>query len=290
MIIGISILAVAYVSITSATSIFEPEQSINTLKSVHANKQLRIAKVPRKLENSEKKVDISNYSIIYEKCENADTVFGDQGTEGNSTVVSLEPLVKFRLCPSGFDSCDDQEHKMNMDEYLTISVKYKQKEQDNYCMVCEAKCTEGDTSRRHLELQYSQQSNIYCDSCVDDCEKIEEMEDNGYIDAKNFIECLQIVADENPLYAGPVCAGHQGSKIKIGVFIDADCMSLDTSKDVEDYLGDSDGNSFKLSHALLKQTYNKSAPIICEQVDEEDKEVCTNLNDAANRYAKRHPN
>jgi len=289
MIIGIGVLSVAYVSISSATSIFEPEQSINTLKSVHANKQLRIANTPRKLENSEND-EISNYSIIYEKCENADTVFGGQGTEGNSTGVSLEPSVTFRLCTSGFNSCDDQEHKVDMDDYLTISVKYKQKEQDNYCMSCEARCIDGDTSRRNLEIQYSQGSNIYCDSCIDECEKIEEMKDNGYIDATNFIECLQIVEGENPLYAGPVCAGHQGSKIKIGVFADADCMYLDRSKDVEDYLGDADGNSFKLSHALLKKTYNKSAPIPCEQVDEEDNEVCTKLNDAAERYAQTHPN
>lgn len=305
MIALIGSIVVAYLTSTSTAT---PEQSINTPKSVNTNKRLRTNKVLRKLVNIEQETDISNYSIIYEKCQYVENFLDDQVAEGNSTVVTVEPFVVFRLCPSGLNSCHEnyEERKMDIDEYLQIIVGYKQEEQEDMCMMCEANCEVGDVFRkRHLWFHFSRQLNIDCDSCIDECEKIEEMEENGYIDATNFIGCQKIVDDDDyPLYAGPMCGGHQGSKMKIGVFVDADCMLLDTSKVVEEYLGDEHGHAFKLSYALLKQTYDKTEPITCKDINEEEEiynefenaavieanEVCTNLCEAATRYGKIHLN
>ena len=95
------------------------------------------------------------------------------------------------------------------------------------------------------------------------CEKIANREDNNYIDATYFINCERIVDegdDQVALYAGPMC-GSQGSKIKTGVSEDEDCVFLNGDHDVEDYLADEDGYGLKLSHALLKTTYDNSDPI-----------------------------
>jgi len=70
------------------------------------------------------------------------------------------------------------------------------------------------------------------------------------------------------LYAGPMCASN-GSKIKIGLFTDADCNVPDSDKDVDDYLMDGDGVSMKLSHALLKTVYSTSC-ISCMKPEEYD--------------------
>lgn len=90
--------------------------------------------------------------------------------------------------------------------------------------------------------------------------KIQNMNNNGYIDATEFLQCQMVYDPEDDgntgLYAGPMCASN-GSKIKIGLFTDEDCNVPDTDKDVDDYLMDGDGVGMKLSHALLKTVYSK---------------------------------
>merc|ERR1711920_1110823 len=100
------------------------------------------------------------------------------------------------------------------------------------------------------------------------------MEENGYIDATQFLECQMIYDAEDDgksaLYAGPMCSS-QGSKIKIGVFTDEECNIADSSKDVDDYLMDGDGVQMKLSHALLKTVYSDSC-ISCLAPQEEEEQ------------------
>merc|ERR1712032_643215 len=72
------------------------------------------------------------------------------------------------------------------------------------------------------------------------------------------------------LYAGPICASN-GQKINIGVFSDENCYNYDNSKDVEDYLVDGDGYSMRLSHALLKNTYDAEQCVSCLVVEEAGK-------------------
>ena len=108
--------------------------------------------------------------------------------------------------------------------------------------------------------------------------KIENMEDNGYIDATEFLECQMVYDPEDDgkggLYAGPMCASN-GSKIKIGLFTDNECNVPDSDKDVDDYLMDGDGAGMKLSHALLKTVYSGEC-ISCLQPQEDE-----NANDDA---------
>jgi len=130
--------------------------------------------------------------------------------------------------------------------------------------------------RRRLQQNY----DVDCDSCYDECMKIENMEENGYIDATEFLDCQMIYDPEddgkNALYAGPMCAS-EGSKIKIGVFYDEECNLPDSDKDVDDYLMDGDGASMKLSHALLKTVYSSDC-VSCLMPQEEEENDDNNNN------------
>ena len=84
----------------------------------------------------------------------------------------------------------------------------------------------GLNASMHLGLR-SLRKRLDCDTCTKNCEKIENMENYGYIDATAFINCKEIVGnDDTPLYAGPVCGGNQGSRITINVFEDEDAQSM----------------------------------------------------------------
>merc|ERR1712032_1190413 len=95
------------------------------------------------------------------------------------------------------------------------------------------------------------------------------------------------------LYAGPICASN-GQKINIGVFSDENCYNYDNSKDVEDYLVDGDGYSMRLSHALLKNTYDAEQCVSCLVVEEEEEkepevtEVCQQLYEEAGKCEQAH--
>jgi hypothetical protein len=98
------------------------------------------------------------------------------------------------------------------------------------------------------------------------------MENNGYVDATNFLECQMIydAGDDGgeALYAGPMCASY-GTKIKIGVFKDEFCSVYDESKEVDEYMVDGEGVQIKLSHALLKNTYATDQCISCKEVQDD---------------------
>jgi len=99
------------------------------------------------------------------------------------------------------------------------------------------------------------------------------MEDNGYLDAADYIECQQVYENENTgmvYYAGAICAS-SGSRIKIGLFYDEDCSIMDESADIESYLKNDDGYNMKLSYHLLKQVFPEDACVAdCLQVDEDE--------------------
>lgn len=200
---------------------------------------------------------------------------------------------------------------IDMEDYLDFAVDYRQEEQEEMCNQCQEQCyynnNAGDDAAAAEEEEEAagddaagrrRLMSVDCDTCQSDCAKIENMEANYYLDATNFIKCQQIQEENyysSALYAGPICAS-QGAKIKIGVFTDEDCMFLDSSKDVEDYLANEDGNQMKLSHALLKTTYNPSDCITCAEENDGDddafvagnKEVCTELYEAAAKCEKNH--
>ena len=259
--------------------------------------------------NNANQVDLTGYSLKFEKCQFVKSYSQDLAEEGAGTILATDRFVIFRLCPSGScKNCNSNygEYMVDMESYLGYTVEYRQDEQDEMCETCQETCNyqgddnagddaaaqgddqnqEEDNGDEERKLAYYS-SSVDCDTCSSACLKIEGMEDNNYLDATNFINCQELENggdDGTSIYAGPICAS-QGSKIKIGVFTDEDCMFLDSSKDVEDYLADEDGNQMKLAHALLKTTYDSSDCISClaeaegddDAAAAETKEVCEEL-------------
>mmetsp|Transcript_15108 Transcript_15108/g.32907 ORF Transcript_15108/g.32907 Transcript_15108/m.32907 type:complete len:411 (+) Transcript_15108:75-1307(+) len=254
----------------------QPDQAMTN----HMTRLMRGAKptknnqLIRKLEE-EYIPDITGYSLRFEQCQFV-KMYDDEmaDNEEAGTILGVQHFVIFKLCPTGGDcSYDYGEYAIIMEDYLESMVQYAQEAQENMCNTCNENCNNGGRKLEDAEEDAdadNQQWNNYnydCD-CMDTCYKIENMEENGYVDATEFLECQAVYEDNygNQLFAGPYCSG--GEKIKIGIFTDEECMYLDTSKDVEEYLQDDDGYSMKLSHALLKTTYDKDSEVSCLAVDE----------------------
>jgi hypothetical protein len=256
----------------------------------------------RKLEEYE--INLAPYSVKFEMCQfvktYSDELAGQDNKNNNNidTVLATKRFVLFRLCPDDCSSCSSGfgEYLVDLDSYLQYTVEYYQDLQEEMCKYCDENCyqaaneeqaaaEEGEAAEGEegeeaegggRRLQY----NVDCTTCLEECDKIENMEANGYMDASEFLECQMIYDPEDDnkaaLYAGPMCA-NGGSKIKIGVFTDENCMILDASKEVDDYLVSNDGVSMKLSHALLKSTYTDTC-ISC--TEPEDANQNNNGNDA----------
>jgi len=248
-------------------------KSKNNAKSAFASNLVAGA---RRLNDADEEyeINISGYSVKFEKCQFVKSYDDELAEEEDSeTVLATKRFVIFKLCPD--DSCSScnynyGEYMIDLDTYLQTTVNYMQELQEEMCNQCDENCAQdedeeedNDDNRRRLEVD--------CDSCQEECYKIENMEDNGYIDATEYLECAQIVEgndDNEGYFAGPMCAS-SGTKIKIGVFEDEDCNILDNSKNIDDYLYNDDGYQVKLSHALLKTVYADTC-ISCLVVEEED--------------------
>jgi len=293
-------LAALSAAVVSANP-FAPRKSANNAMSAYMSKLVNKARptsnsqLGRRLEDEEYVVDISGYSLKFEQCQFVKAYDDELAEDADSTtVLATKRFVIFKLCPTGYcDSCttDFGEYIVDLEEYLEATVEYQQEMQENMCNACQ-ECgnweeneendqNQDEEDRRRLANRKLQNYDVDCDSCYDECMKIENMEENGYIDATEFLECQMIYDPEDDgkaaLYAGPMCAS-SGSKIKIGVFSDEECNTPDYDKDVDDYLMDGDGVSMKLSHALLKTVYSSEC-ISCLQVDEEDENGDNNNDD-----------
>mmetsp|Transcript_14679 Transcript_14679/g.18595 ORF Transcript_14679/g.18595 Transcript_14679/m.18595 type:complete len:425 (+) Transcript_14679:206-1480(+) len=319
-------LAVALLTISSALAAnpFAAKQTPSDPKSAYMTKLMKNA-VPtknsqlRKLDGAEVEVDITGYSLKFTKCQFVKAYDQDLADANAETVLATQRFVIFRLCPSSScGSCNTGygEYAIDMNDYLEYTVEYRQDEQTEMCETCEENCQyygddaadEEEEEAEEAEEEGEEEDggerrlsyDMDCSTCVQACDKIENMEANYYIDATTFINCQQIQEEDEyygkaALYAGPMCAS-QGSKIKIGVFTDEDCMYLDSSKDVEDYLADEDGNGFKVSHALLKTVYDESECIDCladkegddDAAEDEVKDVCANLYASAGKCESIH--
>jgi len=264
----------------------------------------------RRLDQNGNEVDISSYSLKFQKCQFV-KAYDDELAENEDagTVLATKHFVVFRLCPS--NSCDScnygyGEYLVDMEDYLDATIEYAKDKQEEKCDQCEEECDgyygnqgDGDEEADNNEEGGRRLSSSNCKECIDTCEKIENMEENGYIDATDFVECQEIQNegdDGNALYAGAMCASN-GSKIKIGVFSDDECRILNSELDVENYLADGDGNQMKLSHALLKTTYESDSCLSClvENDDDDDndkdaevEEVCENLYMSAAKCEEKH--
>jgi len=316
-----SFIVAALMATSVAANPFAAKQTPSDAKSAYMAKLMKKA-VPTKNSqlrhlNDNVEADLTGYSLKFTKCQFVKAYSQDLAEEGASSVLATQRFVIFRLCPSKYcSSCNSGygEYAIDMNTYLDYTVEYRQNEQTTMCETCKENCyyaagddaagddaaAAGDDAAAAGDdaagRRLASSSSSSCDTCMTACNKIENMEANYYIDATNFINCQQIREDNGygALYAGPMCASY-GTKIKIGVYTDEDCMYLDTSKDVEDYLADDNGNGFKVSHALLKTVYDDSECISCVASNGDDdaagyavQEVCTNLYASAGKCEKTH--
>jgi NAD-dependent dihydropyrimidine dehydrogenase PreA subunit len=277
----LSSIALALVTVASATANPFAGVSKRNAKSAYVSKLIRSAKETensqlRKLDEEEYAVDISGYAVKFEQCQFVKTYSDELAQEEDyNTVLATQRFALFRLCPSdACSSCSSNfgEYLVDLDTYLEATVGYYQEVQENMCNSCEESCQQDDAAAAEDEAEDGgRRLAVDCDTCVDECDKIENMEENGYIDATEFLECQMVYDPEDDasaaLYAGPMCAS-SGTKIKIGIFTDEYCQIHDDSLDVESYLVDGDGYAMKLSHALLKNTYATDVCISCTAVDE----------------------
>jgi len=259
---------------------FRPSSKRNA-ESAYMNKLVKSAKATRKLDEDQE-IDLTSYSLKFEQCQFVKTYDDELAEdEDTATVLATQRFVIFRLCPEGYcSSCNYNygEYVIDLETYLQATVEYQQELQEAMCDTCDEYCVnqEEDAEEEEEDEDGGRRKlvSVDCDTCYEECQKIENMEENGYVDATTFLECQMIYDPEDDgaaaLYAGPICASY-GTKIKIGVFTDEECMTVDASKDVEDYLKDGDGYQMKLSHALLKTIYAEDTCVSCmEQVEEEE--------------------
>jgi Asp-tRNA(Asn)/Glu-tRNA(Gln) amidotransferase C subunit len=223
--------------------------------------------------------NITAYSVKFEKCQFNSSYSAELATDViNTTVLQTERHVLFRLCPDvDCFNCTYNygEYIVDLEVYLELTVAYFNAYQEAMFQACQQTCIQAaaddNTSRK---LGQNKFYNIIpnCTICLDEWNLFENMEANGFMDAtKFFLECTLIYDPEDDniaaLYAGPICAS-SGTKIKIGVFTDENCIYSDETKEVDDYLF-INGVSVNLSNLLLKRTYTDTC-ISCKEPVEQN--------------------
>lgn len=278
--------SLAFTAMTAAVvsaNPFAPAKSANSAKVAYTSKLLKAAtptansRLGRRVEEAaaaeeeveDYEVSLSEYSLKFQQCQFVQA-YSDElaDDEESTTVLATKRFVIFRMCPTGScDTCSENygEYIIDLETYLATTVEYQKQIQEEMCKACQECGNYGQENQGARSLV-----SVDCDSCYDECMKIENMEANGYVDATNFLECEMIfdTADDatSALYAGPMCASG-GTKIKIGVYTDQYCNVPDLNKDIDDYLMSAEGVQMKVSHALLKTVYSSDC-ISCAFVDE----------------------
>jgi len=253
---------------------FAPKTTPSTRRAAYNAKLMRGATPIRRLEDAydgEVEVNLSSYSIKFEKCQMVKQYSGEGGNNGGEgdnendnkngidTILTTKRFVIFRLCPSGCDSCNYNygEYIIDMDTYLETTLDFLQEKQENYCDSCN-ECYQKQANGGVDDDGYAAMcGSIDTSSCYDECQNIENMEDNGYLDASEFTGCVKLGEGEDGdngqnqrYYAGAMCAS-SGSRIKIGVFTDDQCSQYVEDGDVETYMSMYANNNGELLGRIL---------------------------------------
>lgn len=210
-------------------------------------------------------VDLSKYSLHFEKCS---TVKHYNVNSKNYDVLTAKRYVIFRLCPNhACGSCDEKygEYIIDMETYVDTMLQLKYEKQQEYCNTCDTCNTQAAQADNNMGAAYDDQtgqqvnqydacSNIDLDSCYSECLNIANMEDNGYVDAADYVGCVKVYENQNKgvaYWAGATC-NEGGSHIKIGLFTDEYCTIQDESASPELYMKNNKGYNVRLSYHLLK--------------------------------------
>jgi hypothetical protein len=280
--LALSILASAVgYSAAAGSNPFAPKITSNTAKASLNAKLMRGATPVRKLQDEEEEevweLDLSTYSIKFEKCQFVKQ-YAYNGQNGNNKnnknaqdILTVKHFVVFRLCPdNACETCNYKygEYIIDMESYLAATLEYKQQQQEKYCESCN-QCIEMAANAANggeaNEDEAWKCTNIDTSTCYTECQNIENMEANGYVDASEYAQCVKlnsVDANGNNYYAGGVCSsstsnGVTHSRIKIGVFTDQYCTYYDESVDITSVLTNNDGTAMSLSYHLLKENNNQ---------------------------------
>ena len=314
-------LLAALVGVTSATNNpFAPKHTPNNAESKRLGRLLSSATpLNRQLDGSDNyynsnTVDISKYSLRFEKCSTVKQYDLNSNYQQSDTVLSSKRFVIFRLCPDhSCGSCDNNfgEYLIDMESYLDAMLQYKYEEQTEYCTACTTCYTNAAQSKNNMGAAYyyddavqeDQNADDGCgkfdlNSCYKECNNIENMESNGYVDAADYIGCVKVYENNNrglAYWAGATCH-EDGSRIKIGLFTDENCNNPDEDADTQLYMKNEKGYNVKLSYHLLKHTFvNGYNNCITSCADYEDgnsyaqtAEVCDTLYETAAKCESNH--
>ena len=147
----------------------------------------------------------AGHSIIFDKC--------------------YKQTIVFRVCPryqctTINEQCE--EYVIDIQTYLDITLNYKMEVQQRYCQDCTSYFGDDDA--------WEDEALLNTADCIQECENIDNMEENGYLDAVEFVQCEELEVENSMFenssqayYSGAVCASG-GKRIKIGVFTDDQCM------------------------------------------------------------------
>lgn len=210
--------------------------------------------------------DLSLYSVRFEKCQLVksyeDEIAED---EDNDSPLATKHFIVYRLCPTdACDSCDEKygTYVAEVEEYLASTIEYQEQAFEDMCDNCDERCNE---------------DGGYCSGCGKICYNYENLEDNGYVDASEYIECQRMDYGDDDgleLYIGPMC-GSNGEKVTIGLFSDENCWDPYTDLDVEDVIG------AKLSYHLISHASSDDGSVClsCLENDENENEQNDDVDD-----------
>jgi hypothetical protein len=262
----------------------------------------------RRLE--EETIDLSSYSIKFEKCLYIKQYDEDHNDE---TVLATQKLVVFRLCYDSGGMCSSSgcktnygEYVIDMDTYLEATLQHKKNEQDDYCEACQSCATDaaadgGGRDRRRSRRRRAT-TTVDCDTCYSQCQNIDSMEEYGYVDAAEYYKCEKVYKNDNTgvvYYAGAMC-DKSGTRIKVGLFTDEYCETYDADAAPDTYIK-KNGYNVKLSYHLMKHTFTTEDCVAsCMGVDDDDDDgdgdyaeavtadVCKTLYEAAGKCETPH--
>ena len=194
---------------SSSSNPFAPKITPNNSKAKQMSRLLSSATPMRELDGSYyNQVDLSKYSLHFEKCS---TVKHYNVNSKNYDVLTAKRYVIFRLCPNhACGSCDENygEYIIDMETYVDTMLQLKYEKQEEYCNTCDTCNTQAAQADNNMGAAYDDQtgqqmnqndacSNIDLDSCYSECLNIANMEDNGYVDAADYVGCVKVYENQN---------------------------------------------------------------------------------------------
>jgi hypothetical protein len=231
--------------------------------------------------NSYFEYDLSEFSLRFDRCQYV-KMFDDEMAEDedSDSPLVIKHFAVFRLCPS--DDCEScsgtyGRYVSEIGDYLQSTAEEQEEAFEYMCGNCQERCNE---------------DGEYCSGCGKLCYRYEHLEENGYVDAADYIECQKVEMnnddddedDENEdddylqLYIGPRCS-QDGNRILIGLFSDEYCLYPYTEADPVDYLG------ANISYHSLAHTYNNDGSVClsCKESDadanEDDEQDADDVNE-----------